>query len=147
MSLEIWDWYGFYESIRLCSSPLYIHMTFYPATLPPSASAKWLISGLFIVAVFELEEVYKQPDSPLLGAVLINCRCLLCQSCLTFATPWTRLGGSSVHGISPARIREWVAISFSGRCSWSRDWTHVSYTGRRILYRWATGEACFIKLC
>ena len=31
-----------------------------------------------------------------------------------FATPWTvTLAGSSVHGISQARILEWVAISFS----------------------------------
>ena len=31
---------------------------------------------------------------------------------LTLGTPWT-LPGSSVHGISEARILEWVAISFS----------------------------------
>jgi len=34
--------------------------------------------------------------------------------------------GSSVHGISQARILEWVAISFSRRSSLPRDWTHVS---------------------
>ena len=34
--------------------------------------------------------------------------------------------GSSVHGILPARILEWVAISYLRRCSWSRDWTQVS---------------------
>jgi len=33
--------------------------------------------------------------------------------------------GSSVHGISQARILEWVAISFS-RSSRPRDQTHVS---------------------
>ena len=33
---------------------------------------------------------------------------------------------SSVHGISQARILEWVAISFSRRDSWSRDQTHAS---------------------
>ena len=37
---------------------------------------------------------------------------------------------SSVHGISQARISEWVAISFSRRSSWPRDWTHVSCIGR-----------------
>ena len=31
------------------------------------------------------------------------------------------LPGSSVHGISQARILEWVAISFSRGSSWSRD--------------------------
>ena len=35
--------------------------------------------------------------------------------------------GSSLHGISQARILEWVAISFSRRSSRSRDWPLVSY--------------------
>ena len=54
-----------------------------------------------------------------------------------FATPWTSLRGSSVHGISQARILGWVATSFWGS-SWSRDWTHISCVscfGRRILYQ------------
>ena len=34
--------------------------------------------------------------------------------------------GSSVHGISQARILEWVAISFSRGSSGPRDWTRVS---------------------
>ena len=34
--------------------------------------------------------------------------------------------GSSVDGISQARIQEWVAISFSRGLSWPRDWTHNS---------------------
>ena len=38
--------------------------------------------------------------------------------------------GSSVHGISQARILEWVAISFSRGSSRPRDWTWVSCTGR-----------------
>ena len=36
------------------------------------------------------------------------------------------LPGSSVHGISQARILEWVAISFSRGSSRPRDQTHVS---------------------
>ena len=41
--------------------------------------------------------------------------------------PWgNHPSGSSVHGILPARILEWVAISYLRRCSWSRDWTQVS---------------------
>ena len=35
-----------------------------------------------------------------------------------------------LHGLSQARILEWVAISFSRGSSWSRDWTHVSCTGQ-----------------
>ena len=38
---------------------------------------------------------------------------------------WSR-PGSSVHGISQARILEWVAISFSGGSSPPRDQIHVS---------------------
>ena len=34
--------------------------------------------------------------------------------------------GSSVHGISQARILEWVAIPFCRGSSWPRSWTHVS---------------------
>ena len=49
--------------------------------------------------------------------------------------------GSSVHGISKARILEWVAMSFSRGSSWPRDRTRVFSTGRWIVYLWATREA------
>ena len=39
---------------------------------------------------------------------------------------------SSVHGISQARILEWVAISFSRGSSQPRDWTHISCTAGRF---------------
>ena len=45
--------------------------------------------------------------------------------------------GSSIHGISQARILEWVAISYYKRASQPRGRTHVSRVfsiGRRILY-------------
>ena len=44
------------------------------------------------------------------------------------------LPGSSVHGISQARILEWVAISFSKGSSWPRDQTLISCIGKQILY-------------
>ena len=50
--------------------------------------------------------------------------------------------GSSVHGISQARILEWVAISLSRGSSRPSDWTRVSCIGKQILYHWATREAC-----
>ena len=50
--------------------------------------------------------------------------------------------GSSVHGISQARILKWVAISISRWSSGPRDWSHVSCTDRQILYHWATWKAC-----
>ena len=52
------------------------------------------------------------------------------------------LPASSVHGILQARMLEWVAISSFRGSSPPRDQTHISCTGRRILYYWATWEAC-----
>ena len=49
--------------------------------------------------------------------------------------------GSPVHGISQARILEWVVISSSRGFFWPRDQTHISCTGRWILHHWATWEA------
>ena len=57
-------------------------------------------------------------------------------------TPWTHysLPGSSVHGIFQARILEWVAISFSRRSSWPRDFTQVSCVVGRCFTVWVTRE-------
>ena len=46
--------------------------------------------------------------------------------------------GSSVRGILQERILEWAAISSSKGSSWPKDGTHVSCTGRQILYHWVT---------
>ena len=57
--------------------------------------------------------------------------------------------GFSVHGISQARILEWVAISFSRGSSWPRDWIQVSCIsciGRWILYNRDTWEAPFSSI-
>ena len=49
---------------------------------------------------------------------------------------------SSAHGISQARILEWVAISYSMGSSRPRGQTHcLSCIGRRILYYSITWEA------
>ena len=89
-------------------------------------------------------------SATLLEATLCSHMCMwLCvwarmhaQSCPALCDPmdfsWPR---SSVHGISQARILEWVANSFSRGSCWSRDWTYISCIGRRILYHWATWEA------
>ena len=42
--------------------------------------------------------------------------------------------GSSVHGISQARILEWFAIPFSRESSQPRDQTCISSMSRWILY-------------
>ena len=46
--------------------------------------------------------------------------------------PWDC--GSSVHGILQARILEWIAMSSSRGSPPPRDPTHISYSGRWILY-------------
>ena len=54
------------------------------------------------------------------------------QSCLTLCDPvGYRSPGSSIHGISQARILEWVAISFSQGSSLPRDQTQVSLIAGR----------------
>ena len=54
-------------------------------------------------------------------------------SCVQFfATPWTEACASSVHGVSQARILEWVAISFSKGSSKSRDPICISRTASRV---------------
>ena len=70
------------------------------------------------------------------------CMCSDAQSRLTLHNPKDcSLPGSSVHGISQARILEWVGISYSKGSSQPRDQTRnscVSCTGRWILYQCAT---------
>ena len=51
------------------------------------------------------------------------------------------LPGSSVHGIIPASILEWVVISSSRISSQSRDRTHVSCIVRWILYQLSGKES------
>ena len=57
--------------------------------------------------------------------------CLAGKSCPTLCDPTDcSPPGSSVHGISQARILECVAISFSRGSSQHRNWTHISCIGR-----------------
>ena len=52
---------------------------------------------------------------------------LVAQSCPTLYDPMDcSLPGSSVHGISQARIQEWVVVPSSRGSSPPRDQTHVS---------------------
>ena len=70
------------------------------------------------------------------------------QSCPTLCDPMDcSLPDSSIRGIFQARILGWVAISFSRRSFWHRDWTQVSrIVGRRFTV-WATREALLVGLC
>ena len=67
------------------------------------------------------------------------------QSFLTLCDPMDcSLPGSYVHGIFQARILEWVAISFSRRSSWPRDWIQVSSIVSRRFTIWATREVSWV---
>ena len=62
-----------------------------------------------------------------LKMILYLCVCLVAQSYPTLCDPIDcSPPGSSVHGILQARILEWVAISFSGESSQTKDRTHIS---------------------
>ena len=72
--------------------------------------------------------IYKLPECQSLSSVRL-CYSMVCNP-----------PGSSVQGISQARILEWVAISFSRGSSWPRDWTSVSPTAGRFFTVWGTRE-------
>ena len=85
-----------------------------------------------IYLVFPLSLVHASLD---LWAVMCVCACVcVCgQLCLTLCDPMDcSPQGSSVHGISQARILEWVAISFSRGSSWPMDQTCVSCIAGRF---------------
>ena len=64
------------------------------------------------------------------------------QWCLTLCDPMDYSPPvSSVHGILQARILEWVAISYSGGSSQTRDGTHISSVGRQVITTIDTWEA------
>ena len=66
---------------------------------------------------------------------------LVAQSCPTLCNPMDcSLPGSSVHGISQARILKWVAVPFSKGSSWYRDWTRISCIADRFFTMWTIKE-------
>ena len=75
--------------------------------------------------------------------------CSIAHLCLTLCDPmdYSPLG-SSVHGIFPARILEWVTISFSRGSSQPKDWSisGISCIGWQILHHWATWETLWLTI-
>ena len=66
---------------------------------------------------------------------------LAAQLCLTLCDPTDYSPpGFSVHGISQARMLEWVATFFSRGSSWPRDLTWVSSIGGWFFANWTTKE-------
>ena len=69
--------------------------------------------------------------------------------CVQFlTTPWTKAcQAPRAHGILPARMLEWVAISSFRGSSWPRGHTHVSWVscvGKQTLNPWATWGAMLL---
>ena len=76
------------------------------------------------------------PESGAHGCAVGVIPCVCAQSCLTLFDPCGP-PGSSVHGVSQARILKWVALASSGGSSQPRNRTRlscVSCTDRRLLY-------------
>ena len=79
---------------------------------------------------------------PIQANKIIHSESEVAQSCPTLCNPMDgSLPGSAVHGIFPARVLEWVAISFSRGSSQPRDWTQVSCIADRRFTVWATYPA------
>ena len=83
--------------------------------------------------------------SPWVYSTTLVCACMHAQSCAILCNSMDcSLPDSSVHGISQARILEWVATLFSWRSFQHRDCicvSCVSCISRWILCHWATWEA------
>ena len=70
---------------------------------------------------------------------------LVSQLCLTLCNPMDcSPPGSSAHGISQARILEWVAIPFSKESSPPKDRAQVSCIEGRLFTIWATNKALML---
>ena len=87
-----------------------------------------------IVSVYD---IYYRPQ--IRQVILSACmHAKLLQSCPTLCDPMDcSLPGSSVHGISQARILEWVAIPSFGESFQPRDRTCISFVSficRQVLY-------------
>ena len=111
---------------------------------------KDICTPTFIAALFTTAKIWKQPKCPSISERLKK-MCYICtvEYCVLSHSVMSdsrdpmdcSLPASSVHGILQVRILEWVAISFSRRSSWPRDWIQVSWIAGRVLTNWAMREA------
>ena len=87
------------------------------------------------------KQVWRHPFShpntlPVTPSVLVS------QSFLTLCDPMDYiLPGFSVRGIFQPRILAWVAILFSRRSSWPRNWNWITWIAGRFFTTWTTREA------
>ena len=119
----------------------------YPFSFPPMHKSLNLEDpGILLASLSQLYYLFNFAILflPLLFFFLIIVKVCIAQSCLTLCSPMDcSPPGSSVHGISQARILEWIAIPFSRVSSQPRDWTQVSCIAGSFFISWATREAFF----
>ena len=111
--------------------------TYYEGQLYFLMLEKWPYTGdvLWILAV---QSLFSRATCSSLNV----CECSVMTDC--WEPMDCSLPDSSLHGTSQIRILEWVAISYSCRSSWPRDWTLfscVSCSGIQILHHCAPREA------
>ena len=96
---------------------------------------RWLLGWEWIIV--KENDVLVPPEET--TAVKVGCCCLVAQSCPTLCDrmDWNP-PGSFVHGISQARILEWIAIFFSRGSCQPRDQTSVSCIAGGFFTDWAT---------
>ena len=92
-------------------------------------------SLVIFCSMFEISPIYKYWEV----SEFSPC-CLVAKSCLIHCNPMN-CKGSSVRGISQARILEWVIISFFRGSSRPKDWTHVSCLAGRFFTTEPPGKA------
>ena len=99
---------------------------------------------IVILLVFSSSWVHSRFRLQIISLIVVHIQLL---SCVQLSPP-----GFFVHGISQARILEWVAIYFSRGSSQPMDQICISCICRQILYHWATckkvniGELKWLKV-
>ena len=116
------------------------HVNSFLRDKPGDVLQSWSVSGL-LCCTGPLD-IYWNPLStwPFSCFCSFCCYCSVIQSCPTLCDPMDcSPPGSSVRGITQARILEWVAIPFSGDLPDPGSNLHLPHW-RQIVYCWATRE-------
>ena len=93
-----------------------------------------------VLNISKSSEKYKSRPWRVNTSYLLECCCLVTKLCPALCDSMDcRPPGSSVHGISQARILKWVAISFSREFSQPMDWIYAT-TKNKIM---KTAVKCF----
>ena len=118
-------WFCLYEMARKENSQTRKAGWQLPGT-KSKGTREWLLSG-YGVSFWDDENVLEfDGGDDCTRFYIFCCCCFVAKSCLTLEDLMDyNPADSSVHGISQARILEWVAISFSKGSSRPRDWNHI----------------------